>query len=590
MFGQSAQVKIGFTGVLLVIALLSLVVAQEIVPLGLPTGEVTLPATGGIGDDLGLLLNLKIASPLYGETISGTGVVILAVEPRDKITSSFFEVGGIRGDLSSSNNFSGEFDSKILGNGDYQFTATACINDSCKSETIPVKVFNASGKGEPEISQPPVQPPGGGPVPEVIPRTVKVRGSNVFSALTLFSPEGIVKGSGTDFFEIDRGTYNAQIDFFDSPLSALSLKEISLQKDGTIVETKQVETNNLEEPEEGLSWVQVHALKPNYLFSRGELVLLPPSASLYLFRCRDFDYEKEECRTGFEKVSQVTPHEKFTVPFDGEAKAFGFTGRKQKGGIGGSDQNVFVRPSVVKVADFNAVKPEEDLLGIDFEKMRGNLPQGLYSIWDNISMASSDEVTAPNFPYYSVEFNPFTGKKALVIDTVRYSAKWFESRPPATKLVSVEAGALHELYFEFYYPQGKDLDFDNLSVYLVEFSETEVMGISGDIVHFKDEGLLAGNQNFEIIYADIGSPAGIEKTLVADSSEKDSTLAADSAKKDSLGPASPFAGKKVAARFRASEGAKFMRVSFVFDKQEPSAMNSGNFYFDKIYLKKVMEK
>ncbi|MDO8633796.1 MAG: hypothetical protein Q7K34_00725 [archaeon] len=631
VFGESAQVKIGFTVVLAVFALLSVVVAQEIAqqeeqPIG-GTGLVTEAGQDGetvpgemvpetqkddetVPDDLvpenlpGEIvpfLELKIASPLYGEIISGTGVVILAVEPRDKITSAFFEIGGLRGELSASNNFSAEFDSKTLPDADYELSVTACINAACKSETIPVTVQNALGNAEPQVTPSLVQSPGSGPSPEVIPRTVKVKGANVFSAMTVFSLDGTVAASGTDFVELKPGVYNVQIDFFDSSLYSLFLKEISIQKDGFVAETSVIDAALTDKPAQDLDWIETRALKANHFFSDGKLVLLPPPLSAYLYRCRNLDYESKNCRGEFEKVSIVLPMEKFSVPFNNNPKGFAFAKKSVKGQlVPKPDLNATVSITTRKVTDLNASPDSNDLLGINFGQMHENLPEGLYSIWDTESMASADEVAAPNFPYYSVEINPFTGKKSFVIDTVKYSEKWFESRTPATKLVPVEAGALYELYLEFYYPQGKDFDSDNLSAYLAEFTETGGLG-AGDIVHFKNEGLLAGNQNFEITYADISSPDGVEKNPAVDSAKKDSTPVADSAKSDpilapdsgeknSLTTANTFSGKKLAARFRASEESKFMRISFVFDKQELSAINGGSFYFDSITLNKVEGK
>lgn len=605
MFGESAQVKIGFTGVFLVLALLSVVVAQEITqqdeqPID-GTGLVTEAQQDGetvpgeavpenSPSEIVPFLELKIASPLYGETISGTGVVILAVEPRDKITSAFFEIGGLRGELSPSNNFSSEFDSKALPDKDYEFSATACINDACKSETIPLKIFNASGKGGPEVAPSLVQPPGAGPAPEVIPHTVKVKGSNVFSAITVFSLEGTVIASGTDFVEIKPGVYNVQIDFFDSSLYSLFLKEIFIQKDGFVAQISLIEPALTDKSPQDLEWIEIHALKSNHSFSDGKLTLLPPPRSAYLYRCRNLDYESKKCRGEFEKVSIVLPMEKFFVPFNNNPAGFAFAKKTTKGEITPQhDLNTTVSITTRKVPDLNKSTDSNDLLGIDFEKMHDNLPQGLYSIWDTESMAGADEVAVPNFPYYSIENNPFTGKKSLVIDATRYSGKWFESRPPATKLVPVEPGALYELYLEFYYPQGKDFDSDNLSAYLAEFSETGGLG-TGDIVHFKNDGLLAGNQDFEILYADISSLGGVEKNLAADYGGKDSTPAPDSGEKNSLSTANHFSGKKVAARFRASPKTSFFRIFLVFDKQEPPAINGGSFYFDKITLNKVAGK
>lgn len=565
MLGQSAQVKLGFTAIVLILALLSVVVAQEIATNGLPTGEVILPQQGNAVDlDL---INLKIISPLYEEIISGTGIVILGVEPRDKITSAYFEIAGNETELSMSNNFSSEFDSKAFENGDYQFTATVCINDSCKSETIPIRVSNPSSKGEPEFS-PSISPAVGSGVPEIIPRTVKVRGSNIFSALTLFSEEGIVKGSGTDFFEIERGTYNAQIDFFDSAISLLELKNLQVQKEGTLVETKSVDITKLEIPQAGLEWVQVHALNTNYSFSSGELTLIPPSSSVYLFRCRDFDYEAENCRGSFENVSRVVPLEKFVVPFDSVSKAVGFAKIKPKGIVNDSDQNVFVKPSIVEVADFNSIMPEEDLLGIDFEKIRGNLPHGLYSLKDTESRQSeADAFVNPNFPYFSIETNPITAKKSFVIDPVTYSAKWLETGFPTTKLVSSQSEALYELYLEVYYQKSKSFGNAGLSAALVEYNDEEVMGNSGDIIHFTDSGLVPGSGLFEIKHADIllQNPGFVEGSQDVN-----------------------FVGKKISARFRSASGAKFLRIFFVFNQVEPS-QSTGSFYFDKISLKKVVE-
>jgi len=257
-------------------------------------------------------LTIRIFSPLFGDQISGSGVVLVGFDPLEGITNAFFEIGEIHENLFIENNFSSSFDSTLLEDGEYTFSVQACIQESCSTQTVQVIIKNSVG--EEIIEDPIIEEP-----------KLNVKGTNLFSPLTLFELNGEIVGSGTDFFEIVPGTYNARIDFIDSVFSQLQMSEVVLNSNVTLIEVDtEIDSNFFEPPDKNKNWISIYAIKPNVLFYTGDLTLNTPTNGTSLFECISWDFEQRTCNGEWVKSLDLVGEPTITIKLNQSAAAYGF--------------------------------------------------------------------------------------------------------------------------------------------------------------------------------------------------------------------------------------------------------------------------
>ncbi|GEM_PF-2811184 len=343
---ENAQLRFGFLGLVAFFIILTLVSAQEIEgnPTELPSdgtqsppeGPIVLPEPEIPPEDI--FPSVAIISPVENDTISKTGLVIVSVNPQDQITSAFFEIGGTNQPLLAENKFSGEFDSALLQDGEYEFKATACIKDNCTTSATNVKIENA------EADEPPEEEPQEEPAEEPTATEYSVKGSNLFSAMTIFNQDGSIAGSGSDYVKIKEGIYNFQIDFFEittgteTALKSIFITSGIIKEDGLIVEAdNEIPPDAANLPNETLlseqgystiqktpsEWIALFAIKTNPGFESEKIVLVPPAGAELLFKCPDWSFPEKKCNTLFEEISKTDTAE-ITIDAKEPSIALGF--------------------------------------------------------------------------------------------------------------------------------------------------------------------------------------------------------------------------------------------------------------------------
>lgn len=327
-------------------------------------------------------MNLRIASPVFGEKIAGTGIVIVSVAEPQKITSAFFKIGSIHGELSVQNNFSSEFDSLQLENGDYNFSVQACIEESCATTFVPISVQNTqitpdqntfmepdANTFEVPDTNTPAEPDinageeidANAPVDvfdenvsetpeETVSNKVTVSGSNIFSTLTLFNLGGSIAASGTDNIEVLSGIYDAQIDFFDSVISTTKINGLALDSNKEILQINEVNSVPDDNTSIENNFFAVLEIKTSFDFENTVIEFNFPPNFDKLYSCSNWDFESKKCAVEFtlETLSQAEQFETHSKEI-----VFGFA-RKQI-------------PVDVK-DEFEEIQPDQNVLSVPREK------------------------------------------------------------------------------------------------------------------------------------------------------------------------------------------------------------------------------
>ncbi len=347
---ENAQIKIGFAGLLIFFILITLVSAQELqeenekqsntgqeieTPIDQPAQDLAVPAQEeGIEPPKEELpqdpaLNspqLTVVSPLYGEEVSGSVLVIAAILPAEKITAAFFEIENTKKELTQQNNFTEVFDSRQLEDGEYKITVQACIQDNCITQTLPIKISN--NKIEPE--QKPTEEPPVIELPDgtIMPRPgmlVSIKGSNIFSALTVMTLEGKIIAAGTDYLEVPQGTYSLQNDFFEYQIHSVRLKTAQIKASGIIFEINELkEFNTVTPPKEQLEFQKILELNVLSEFESGEIYFNEPAKGESLLICMNWNSVKKNCEEEFQAPQQEYIENKNTIKFSQQSMAIAY--------------------------------------------------------------------------------------------------------------------------------------------------------------------------------------------------------------------------------------------------------------------------
>src|SRR3989344_1232346 len=294
---------------------------------------------------------ISIVSPIQNQQITNSGIVLAVISPVEQATSAWFEIGNIKTELSSQNNFSSEFDSLQLPNGNYTFTLHACAEENCTEQSVEVEVANAetqnqngtivkgttneanqttietSDENAPVAKEPiaadenqnnvqaepneipeasieiPIDVPIETPTEETpaVPTTfVSVKGSNISSALTVFDLNGEVAGSGTGDARIKPSLYNARVDFFDSTFIRIDLADVEIDSNSDFFEIDEpIDANNTGIPVE-IAVVKVVAINPLVKFASGTMEFNVPETATTLYKCKNWAFEERICNGNWE--------------------------------------------------------------------------------------------------------------------------------------------------------------------------------------------------------------------------------------------------------------------------------------------------
>lgn len=295
-------------------------------------------------------IKISIISPLNGEQISGSAIVIVAIEPATKITSAWFEIDAKKlGELSSESNFSSDFNTAVFENGQYIFSVHACVGKHCSSEMIEIEIKNpivpeivpkespiaVEETQIPEQLQPtmPETSPHENQQEEQIPdsgqeieKKYSVRPSNIFSAAVFYNDKNEPVASGTDAIYVPEGKYSISITFFDSAISSVNLSNAFVGSNALLFEVDEnIDANNILWNDQNFYLKELVAVRSGLPFEGG-VVTLKPSSSEAVFVCEDWDFEQKKCSTEFSFHLEVINAEEI-LSLSAGSKAFGFAGK-----------------------------------------------------------------------------------------------------------------------------------------------------------------------------------------------------------------------------------------------------------------------
>ncbi|MEM0360733.1 MAG: hypothetical protein QXK06_05350 [Candidatus Diapherotrites archaeon] len=317
-------------------------------------------------------LFVSIVSPMESQKVKGSAIVIAVIEPREQITSAWFEVDGQRlGSLSIENNFSSDFNSLQFENGVHSFSITACIEENCQSKKANIEIINPLEEKPEEIptasplqpdttlpetpiqtaiptqaqdtllETPAISPSHSGetpfPTPSLAPGTAKpiepmqktvfVKPSNFFSAATFYDSNENPVASGTELIEIALGSYALKISFFDSVFSKIEIDGAKIDSNTTLFEIdEEIDENSVPSPDKNFYFENIVAEKPGFSFEQGLISFAVPGEADTVFLCNNWDFAGKKCNSLFEKASEISGATAL-LSLENGARAFAFAKR-----------------------------------------------------------------------------------------------------------------------------------------------------------------------------------------------------------------------------------------------------------------------
>ncbi len=294
---------------------------------------------------------VTIVSPVQNAVITQSGIVIIVIEPTTESTRAWFEIDGqLSTPLAIENHFLGDFNSLQLENGIHTFSAHACQGEACAVSSVAIEIrnelppdFNTGSTVEPDAE--PIDEPDDNGAFEPTATEYSVKGSNLFSALTAFNPDGSIAISGSDYVKIKEGTYNFQIDFFEittgtpAALKSVFITRGIIQEDGPLVEVdREIPLGAIELPHETVlseqdystiqktpsEWIALFGIKTNLGFESEKIILAAPAGAELLFKCAEWSFLEKKCSTKFEQVPVEKFKEKIEIENSDASAAFGF--------------------------------------------------------------------------------------------------------------------------------------------------------------------------------------------------------------------------------------------------------------------------
>lgn len=271
-----------------------------------------------------LIPQIEIASPLEGETITGTLILIPKFNFPEQISQANFQVLGesfsFQQDLLKENNFIGDWNSETASNGDYRIIVHGCIEQECTDNTVNIVVKNEIPEPEPI----PIPVPDENQVEE---QKFSIIPSNITAGLNVFDLNGAQIASSSEKIELQKGIYNATLSFIDSPIKGMEINSFNVENDFTFVQIK--EDFELDKTTLGLDEnsfiIKTVAFNFGTNFVDGKTIFNYVNNATALFECKEFDFENISCKTDWIKVADMSaliPEVEIAV--DSSSKAFVF--------------------------------------------------------------------------------------------------------------------------------------------------------------------------------------------------------------------------------------------------------------------------
>ncbi|MFH1391148.1 MAG: hypothetical protein ABIH20_02435 [Candidatus Diapherotrites archaeon] len=255
---------------------------------------------GGIIDDLiELIPEIIFVSPIEFQVLSGLDVIIVSLQNFGEITSQWFEINGtqIDGTLSE-NTITAEINTAEFDNGVYDLEANACTEVACYSELISITIENELVEEQPsEDTNNTI-----GPSLVIIDDSslFTVVPSNVSAALSVFDLNGNLVDSSTEQVQLDEGTYNANLTFLETQLNTITINELVIDSDVTLIEVDESISLDFAVPDANLQWVKIISLKPNVGFSTTDFDVTVPYDAGFVYECNYWDFESQNCSGSWE--------------------------------------------------------------------------------------------------------------------------------------------------------------------------------------------------------------------------------------------------------------------------------------------------
>ncbi|MDO8627105.1 MAG: hypothetical protein Q7K42_01440, partial [Candidatus Diapherotrites archaeon] len=116
-----------------------------------------IPADENISSEISeaVVPEISISAPIFEQQIQGSGIIIAVLSPADKISSAWFSVGELDENIHVEENFSSDFNSLLLTNGDYNFSIHACVEEICAEKIVPIVVNNILEEELPAVEENP---------------------------------------------------------------------------------------------------------------------------------------------------------------------------------------------------------------------------------------------------------------------------------------------------------------------------------------------------------------------------------------------------------------------------------------------------
>jgi len=264
-----------------------------------------------------LIPKITFVAPLENQIIRGIQVIVVSLQNfREIISHSLFFGGTEFTGTVSDNSLTAELNTLQFENNVYDLQANVCNNRNCYSETISVNLENAV-----DVVKKPTEK-----ITEVIPEAVSylIIPSNEEAALSFFDSKGNLIDSSTEQVLITEGVYNAQMTFLNAGITSISLNEVQINSNLVLIDIEEEIPLTLKVPEKKMEWNKIIGVKPNVQFVSGELNLIVPPESDFLFKCFEWNYTEKNCDGKWEKLMDLGNEQIVSIPFSPADPAFGF--------------------------------------------------------------------------------------------------------------------------------------------------------------------------------------------------------------------------------------------------------------------------
>ncbi|MFH1664046.1 MAG: hypothetical protein ABH986_04545, partial [archaeon] len=256
-----------------------------------------------------LIPKIIFVYPLENQILKGIELIVVSLQNFGELVSYLFSFNGTEFEgILSENSLTADLNTLQFDNNAFELKANVCDKTECISNSIIVNIEN-------ELIQE--------TEPETIQASYSVIPSNADVALSVFDSEENLVDSGTEQVLVKKGIYNAKLTFLEGSIESISLNEVLIDSDTTLVEADEKISLNLSAPEK-TKWNKIVAVKPNAEFSSGELKLKVPKESEFLFKCAEWNYYEKKCDGSWNKIMDLSNEQTVSIPFTPLDPGYGF--------------------------------------------------------------------------------------------------------------------------------------------------------------------------------------------------------------------------------------------------------------------------